>query len=201
MNFDPMSLVLTFVFFLLFFGPYVRYRHERRLRRLAQCKLNIARSVTAMEKLLLSGEVKRGELCHDRIFEVMTIVQRLEHFPIPHLSASLDDQDRIFQKELSDELRNGESAAAKPLAVFVGNYFRAFQLDSPFRSKFEILKLLCMYAFSRIRRYGLRVVSRGLAITEPSVRLYRFVQTAFTAQSIRQTHISDHQHESIPANA
>ena len=46
----------------------LRARHRRRL---AEARLEIARTMTEMENLMLHGHIKLGDLCHDKIYHMM----------------------------------------------------------------------------------------------------------------------------------
>jgi hypothetical protein len=46
----------------------LRARHQRRL---AEARLELARTMTEMEKLMLHGHIKLGDLCHDKIYHMM----------------------------------------------------------------------------------------------------------------------------------
>lgn len=57
--------------------------HARHLRRLAEAKLEIARVVTEMEKLMLNGHIKLGELCHDKVYHTMLASQYSSRYSAP----------------------------------------------------------------------------------------------------------------------
>jgi hypothetical protein len=44
---------------------------EKHLRRLAEAKLEIAKGVTQLDKLMLEGKIKMGELCHDELYRAL----------------------------------------------------------------------------------------------------------------------------------
>ena len=61
---------------LLFLLPaLITWRKERRLRKLANSRYQLTRSVTEMERLMLSGDLKLGDVSHDILFRHMQRVQ------------------------------------------------------------------------------------------------------------------------------
>lgn len=49
--------------------------HERRLRKLASAKLEVTKTVNEINQLMLTGEIKMGELCHDKVYPIMLSTQ------------------------------------------------------------------------------------------------------------------------------
>jgi len=173
--------------------PYVQWLNERRLRKLAFCRLQIAKSVSEMEQLMASGELRLGQVCHDHVFSLMLKVQMLDHYPMPKLPGKLTDQQRQFRKQLIDELQNGKSPAAKPLRQFVDHYFAAFHFNRPIVSRFYTLTLLSLLLIKIVQLAFLVSTSpKAEKKKKQSIDVRYSPKTAFTVQSSRWVFEQNH---------
>lgn len=68
-------LVLFLVAFWMWFRAY-------NAKRLALARLDIAKVVLEMDELMLAGETKAGDVCHDRIYGLMMQSQRATRYDI-----------------------------------------------------------------------------------------------------------------------
>lgn len=114
------------------------YLRERRLARLAKEELKMARSVTAMEELMLSGTPALGEVCHDYIFIAVQQIQRHRDYSLPwNFLRKPSAAAKGLKAQLDEELAK-EGCAFSPLFnEFNDAYFRAFSYKHPWKQKFH----------------------------------------------------------------
>lgn len=131
------------------------YIRRQRLLRLAKARLELARSVTAMDKLMLEGTIKAGDVCHDALYQAMLRAQYATklYFPwrfwVPPTEESKKHRIKLH-KELSEQ---GE--VSKSLRKFVEANAHVLFNSQPFVSKFFALYVLIFCG-------GLKVLIAGL---------------------------------------
>jgi hypothetical protein len=105
---------------------------EKRLRRLSQAKLEIAKVVTRMESLMSAGRIKMGDACHDHLYKVMIHSQCTDHRTRWwKLWRPLSDRSKELRKQLHEEI-SADTDLAKLLVRFVNADFKAFANQRPF---------------------------------------------------------------------
>jgi len=137
------NVILLTVAGLLLVLPFVGWLNERRLRLAAEERLKIARAVTEFEKLLLKGEIKGGQVCHDIVFPSMYRAQFCSNYPIPFPVRT--PEARLFSARLREELDDGKSPAAKPITAFRNAYFGALIYTHPIKISILIVCLVAVF--------------------------------------------------------
>lgn len=138
---------------------YLAWRRELRDRRLAEQRLCMARAVTSMEQLLLSGNLRPGHVCHDEVFEMMRHVQAFDHYPIRWDFWTPPSREGVaFAKRLKADLADPECPARDALAEFVGAYFRAFRFRHAWRFRAYIVYCMGSLALLLLVRGALRSI-------------------------------------------
>ncbi len=127
------------------------YLRERRLLRVARAKLEICRTVTAMEELMLSGKLTMGEVCHDKIYKTMLAVQSSDKYYVPWKLWRLlpSSEEREFRDKLHAEITMKGSDVGKLLGKFTAQYFRAYNYSRPWLTKLFCIWVVC-FAFGFI---------------------------------------------------
>jgi hypothetical protein len=120
------------------------YLHERRLLRLAKAKLEISKTVTAMEELMLSGKLAMGETCHDKVFKTMVAVQASDSYSVPWKLWEMapSNEEREVRKKLHGEITAKGSEVGDLMGRFTYSYFLAYSYRRPFLCKCFILWVL-----------------------------------------------------------
>lgn len=105
--------------------------NERRLRRISEARLGLARAATAADAVMLSGEVKAGQLCHDHLCQRIFESQHHTRFNV-HWNpfARQPKEIREFQEALDKELECNEQMRGV-LDIFVFNFSKAFRNSHP----------------------------------------------------------------------
>jgi len=128
---------------LLFFLPAILvWRKEKRLRKLTYTRYQLTLSVTEMERLMLFGDIKIGDLSHDILFKHMQRVQYSDVYEVNWNVLKSPDRKVIeLEKKLTKELSEDGCKFSGITRKFAGSYFRAFRLKHPYKSFFYILYL------------------------------------------------------------
>ena len=134
-----MKLAITLVILGVAPSVYLWLR-SRRLRRLAEHELEIAKSVTAMETLLLRGDLRVGQCCHDEVFLVMQAIQYRRRYPVPwNIFKKTDAETKEFERRLHAEISEPDSPAKSTIERFTRAYFRAVRAKHPVETRFFVL--------------------------------------------------------------
>lgn len=123
-------LVATLVAILL--NLPVIYR-AKRMRRLAEARLEIAKVVTEMEKRMLSGDLKVGEVCHDALYKDMVRCQAASGYRVSLSLSRPSVPEQELRKRLHEEIANHDGVGAL-LKRYIVAHFRAFRQQRPFMS-------------------------------------------------------------------
>lgn len=143
------TLLLVALTIMVLANPIRVWLKEKRLRKLAEHRLRIAKAVTEAEKLMLSGDLRQGQVCHDKVFRFMLCAEFIERFPAPQFPVALTKDQILFRQKLKDELRDGGSTFAIPLTRFLHSFYAGFHLDRPVLSKVYMLMLATYYFLLR----------------------------------------------------
>jgi hypothetical protein len=107
-----------------------------RLRRFSQAKLEIVRTVNEMEKLMLSGELTLGGVCHDRIYQNMLLSQYATRYDASwKFWKFFTPEANAARKRLHREM-NGNTPLSQLLTRYGNANFRAFRYNRPIASAF-----------------------------------------------------------------
>ncbi|MGO9585558.1 MAG: hypothetical protein ACLP2Y_05115 [Limisphaerales bacterium] len=105
-----------------------------RLRRFAQAKLDIVRTVNEMDKLMLNGDLTLGSVCHDRVYQNMLRSQYATHYIAPwRFWKFFTPEMRDVQKGVHAEM-SGNTPLSQLMARYGDANFRAFRYNRPFAS-------------------------------------------------------------------
>lgn len=117
---------------------------EKRLRRLSQAKLEIAKAALRMEKLMLQGRIRLGHVCHDCLYRMMMQSHYEYEYAIPWVFwRRPTEQSREFRKKLSQEMME-KSDLSKIVMDYVRADFQAFKNSRPVVSiLFMVWVLFC----------------------------------------------------------
>ncbi|GEM_PF-3277011 len=129
---------------------FLRWLQAWRLRKLSEFELKIARSVTAMEKLMLAGEIKCGAVSHDDFFQVMQAVMILRRYRLPWAFWHQPSEEiNAFSRRLADELNEKDCPFRDIFEQFNHSYFMAFKYKHPFQYFAFPVYLLACYALAK----------------------------------------------------
>jgi len=113
-------------------GVYL-YLRERRLRLLAEARLQLAKVATAANRLMLDGETKAGDLFHDHVCDCMLTAQFATRFNLRwHLFKPAPQEDAEFRKKLDSEIR-AHKHKARLMTEFMFSCMKAFSYSHPFK--------------------------------------------------------------------
>jgi hypothetical protein len=121
--------------------------NERRLRRLAEARLGLAKAATLAEKMMLSGETTVGCICHDHLCKTILFARHEKKFDVswnPFMSRKEMNLHRQLDTELESSLRAGEL-----MSQFIFNFAKAFRNCHPI--KFLLFSAWIAFAFGGIR--------------------------------------------------
>jgi len=150
----PSLLVALFGILLAVLPAIIEWRLAKRNRHLAEARLLIAEVTTRMQKHLLAGNIKRGQLCHDKVFPLMERVQNIPHCDGYSLCwmwpKAPSEESRVFAMKLSEEKRSLPSEVERDLGLFVSGLTRACRFRHPFRFWSMALCLGAALVFLRV---------------------------------------------------
>ena len=117
----------------LFNWPF--YLHQKRLLRLAKARLDIARTVTSMERLMLSGKIKSGDICHDKMYHAMLRCQYAtkHYFPWKFWTPPSRETREMCRKLHQEAAETGE--IGELLRGFYDANIRVLNNGQPYLSK------------------------------------------------------------------
>jgi hypothetical protein len=145
MNFWTISLLFVAVAPAIFV-----WLRERRLRKLALAELNLAKSVTALEALMLSGEIRQGGVCHDVLFSAMQMIQYHRKYSLPwNVLRSPSAKRKSFRSQLESELNADGCMFKEHVFAFHKAYYEAFRQKHPWQQKFHFGYVLFLYLTAR----------------------------------------------------
>jgi hypothetical protein len=99
-------------------------------RRYAEAKLEIAKCVTEMEMLMLNGELKLGDVCHDRIYQNMLCSQYAKRYGTPWKFWKPQPQIKEIRERLHAEMSQ-KTPLAKLLTRYGAANYKAFRNNRP----------------------------------------------------------------------
>jgi hypothetical protein len=115
-----------------------RARHQLRL---AEARLEIARTITEMEKLMMDSTLKMGEVCHDRIYQNMLKSQYATKYFTPWKFWRRQSDFEEVRKKLHEEMSKN-TPLAKLLVRYGNADFKAFRNSRPCASFIFLLWVL-----------------------------------------------------------
>ena len=107
----------------------LRARHRRRL---AEARLEIARTMTEMERLMLRGHIKLGDLCHDKFYHVMLESLYAKRYVAPWKFWSLSSikEVKAVRARFQEEVKK-QSEIGKLLQRYAKADVKAFKNNRP----------------------------------------------------------------------
>ena len=139
-------MVPIFIALLFLLPALFTWRKEKRLRKLANSRYQLSRSVTEMERLMLSGDLKLGDVSHDILFRHMQRVQNSNIYEVNwNVLKSPDRKVADLEKRLRDELSEDGCQFASITRKFAESYFKAFRHKHPFKSFVYVLYLQLLH--------------------------------------------------------
>jgi len=169
---------------------------SRRLRRLADHELEIAKSVTAMEMLLLTGALRVGQCCHDEVFAVMQAIQYRRRYPVPwNLFRKTTKETEEFERRLHAEISEPDSPAKSIIERFTKAYFRAVRAKHPIETRFFVM--ICI-GISGGFKIILALADGLIAAREEYIRSLAFARAKLVSASC--TEVADGPREFALAN-
>jgi len=140
------------------------YIRQRRLLRLAKARLEISKAVTVMDKLMLDGKIKAGDVCHDKLYQAMLRTQYATKLYFPwKFWVPPTPESRELHKKLHKELsEHGELASA--LGQFVSANMNALHNGQPFVARIFALYVLIFCGGLRMLLAGILSVVRIHAV-------------------------------------
>ena len=164
-------------------GFYFWYRSLNRVK-LARAELQIAKSVTAMETLLLEGAVKAGDCCHDHFFETMKLVQDRRLYPVPwRVFRQEKPEHQALKERLKKELENGDGQVKTILRDFTTGYYRAVRAAHPLEAHIFILSCCFLAGILPLVLAVLELVTRGINEAKQFNKLRQNVKATVVAAS------------------
>jgi hypothetical protein len=133
------------------------YLRARNLRKFSEAKLDMARVLTRMEQLMLNGDIKLGEICHDHLYEYMTESMHRTLYPIEWAfwkSGSTMEEHEKFHAQLQEELAN-KKEVGKLVNQFIRSDFSAFRFNRP-------IMALCFTGYVIVCSGGFKVLLLAL---------------------------------------
>lgn len=110
--------------------------NERRLRRLSEARLMLAKAAIAADQLMLSGDTKVGDVCHDHVCRFILMAQHVTSFNVqwtPFMHTSKEEAER--QSLLMQELDSNHGMRGI-MEQFVRGFAKAFRNCHPFKFLF-----------------------------------------------------------------
>jgi hypothetical protein len=160
---------------------FCRWLRSRRLRRLAEHELEIAKSVTAMEGLLLNGALRLGQCCHDEVFIVMQTIQYRRRYPVPwNIFSKTDKETKEFERRLHAEISEPDSPAKTIIERFTRGYFRAVREKHPVETRVFVLTCIGVSGLIKIL---FELADGLLAAREEYYRRLQFARAKLVAAS------------------
>lgn len=147
-----MTAIVSLTFLLSVLIPVTVFWNARRLRKLSESRLQIARLVTKMEELMLSGEISLGAASHDVLFRVMQKIQYADRYHVNwNLLQTPNSAVRRMEEKLNSELRESGCPFAENLKNFTSAYYKAFRHKHP-------LEAVCYSAYIFFLRGGAKLL-------------------------------------------
>jgi hypothetical protein len=149
-------ILISAAFFIGSLPAIYAWRRAYCRRRLSEYKAKISKTVLEMEKLMLAGELTHGQICHDKVFRLMSKVQLLQRYPVMWWPTKETEHTLEFKAKLTKELEDQNSPARLHIGNFLNAYFGAFQASRPIVSKFYLGYLIFMGLILRLTYVGLK---------------------------------------------
>jgi hypothetical protein len=133
MEANMMMIIVGFALALVLNLPiYMHYRHKRKL---AEARLEIAKVVTEMDELMLSGETLQvGDLCHDKIYQWMLSANYCERFRAKWQFWKRPSAELVEMRDRIASEIDRETEVGKLLTRYVMAQYRAFVYNRPVAS-------------------------------------------------------------------
>ncbi len=162
--------MLTILAFFLALSPaFLVWGNAVRKRRLAESRLAMAKCVTRMETLLLSGATKGGDCVHDHVFSAMQYAQWQEI--AVSWNHRVSAESRAFSDQFENEMENGHPEVRKVLCDFVNAYFATYGYDRPLVSRLHWYYLISKLAFLEVASKGLKAFMVFFQIPQEAKRI------------------------------
>jgi hypothetical protein len=108
--------------------------NEKRLRRLAEAKLEASEVATEFERSMLNGEFHHGETCHDVLYKVIHYGQfDTEPVSVGDLFSLPTKEQHLFIKTIQDELKTKTPELRERVERFFNAGRRMFHYSQPLR--------------------------------------------------------------------
>lgn len=144
---------ILYAFLVILIIAVSTWLHAYHRRMVAQARLDIARIVLEMDKLMLAGEIKLGDVCHDHVYKAMMAAQRAQKYDIdwsPWARKQDVEKARKFVANMDREMR--EHPQLKNLLLgFRRSVFCAFRHSRPVMAfVFSLWILTCLIGLKSI---------------------------------------------------
>jgi hypothetical protein len=158
---------------------------QRYLRKLSESRLEIAKTITGMEQLMLDGDLSIGDTSHDTIFRVMMHAQNADSYAVNWAVVRKRQPDEeSLRLSLHKELQAEGCPFRDHLNTFTKHYFRAFKYSQPFRWAAYILWLFTLAGGLLLIVSMLVATLRGVdAIRKARRKLWEFATESFVIHS------------------
>jgi hypothetical protein len=146
--------------------------NEVRLRKLAEVRLDLARTATHVNELMLAGEVTVGQICHDHFCRFILDSQLRHEFNMSwNLLRAISPAAIAIRKQLEEELETKERVR-DILQVFVMKYANAFRYSRP-------LSFICFAAWVFTCRGGIQMIVATLKLVLRGAKSFIALQAGY----------------------
>ncbi len=157
----------TLLIILVLLAAFAQWWLAYRSRRLAEAELEIAKTVTAMQEIMLQGTITKGECSHDILYEIMQTVMFDQRYSVPwNLFRGKSKEAVQFAERLEKEIRRENCPFLEEFAKFNRCYFRAFRYKHPLQHVMFPFYLLILYVAAKGIFHTLHAVIHFLKHTE-----------------------------------
>jgi hypothetical protein len=127
-----MELAFGSIFSVLLLNALILIR-AKRLRRLAQARLDIVRAVTEMEGLMMKGVIQRGDAVHDEFFDALLASQYTAGYGVRWKFWHANEKMKAVRKMLLAEIAK-QTEVGKLVSRLARAHYRAFENRHPLTS-------------------------------------------------------------------
>lgn len=142
---------ILYAFSIIIIITTATWLHAYHRKMFAQARLDISKVILEMDKLMVSGEITAGNICHDHIYERMLQSQRARRYDInwrPWNTKRPIEELKSFVKDMHCELERHPKVASL-FAQYIRSDFCAFKNNRPFMAiVFAIWIAFCFVGFS-----------------------------------------------------
>lgn len=175
------QLILILVPVAAFSQWWIAYRR----RKLAEAELEIAKTVTGMQKKMLDASISHGECSHDILFEIMQNVMLSQRYGVPwNLFRGKSREAVKLAERLEKEIGRESCPFAELFVKFNRAYFSAFSYKHPFQHLFFPLYVLALYIMAKGFVYTLKTMLHFIMHTAKIKNALRKKYVELTAGSL-----------------